>query len=173
MCCVGLATASLTFVVPAQAATLSFVISGVDNATFSLDSNPLPTGLVDVGHGAINPYFANVNGTFGGSPIVFPFLTFYTVADFGGLSAGQQPGDVGTNGDPGINFFDLLGVLVFSGPGSAPVFSPGVFVVGDDTLTVTATPLPAALPLFATGLGALGWIARRRKRKNAAFAANC
>jgi hypothetical protein len=33
-----------------------------------------------------------------------------------------------------------------------------------------ATPLPAALPLFATGLGALGLLARRRKRKNATLA---
>jgi hypothetical protein len=32
------------------------------------------------------------------------------------------------------------------------------------TLTST-TPLPAALPLFAAGLGALGLVARRRKRK--------
>jgi len=29
----------------------------------------------------------------------------------------------------------------------------------------SATPLPAALPLFATGLGALGLLARRRKRR--------
>ena len=29
-----------------------------------------------------------------------------------------------------------------------------------------ATPLPATLPLFATGLGALGLLARRKKRKN-------
>jgi hypothetical protein len=33
--------------------------------------------------------------------------------------------------------------------------------------TVSATPLPAALPLFATGLGALGLLGWRRKRKNA------
>ena len=33
---------------------------------------------------------------------------------------------------------------------------------------VSATPLPAALPLFAGGLGLVGLLARRRKRKNAA-----
>jgi hypothetical protein len=33
---------------------------------------------------------------------------------------------------------------------------------------IGATPLPAALPLFATGLGALGLLGWRRKRKNAA-----
>jgi hypothetical protein len=35
----------------------------------------------------------------------------------------------------------------------------------------SATPLPAALPLFAGGLGVMGLFARRRKRKNAAAAA--
>ena len=35
----------------------------------------------------------------------------------------------------------------------------------------SATPLPAALPLFATGLGALGVLGWRRKRKNAAAVA--
>jgi len=38
----------------------------------------------------------------------------------------------------------------------------------DATLVVSTTPLPAALPLFLSGLGALGVIGRRRKRKNAA-----
>ena len=32
-------------------------------------------------------------------------------------------------------------------------------------LTVTQTPLPAAFPLLATGLGALGLLGWRRKRK--------
>jgi hypothetical protein len=36
---------------------------------------------------------------------------------------------------------------------------------------VSAVPLPAALPLFATGLGALGLLGWRRKRKAAALAA--
>jgi len=35
----------------------------------------------------------------------------------------------------------------------------------------TVTPLPAALPLFVTGLGALGLLGWRRKRKAAALAA--
>jgi hypothetical protein len=42
------------------------------------------------------------------------------------------------------------------------VFSPGV---GNSP---NATPLPAALPLFATGLGAMGFVGRRRKRKSVA-----
>jgi hypothetical protein len=40
-----------------------------------------------------------------------------------------------------------------------------------ETLTVSSTPLPAALSLFATGLGALGLLGWRRKRKAAALAA--
>ena len=34
------------------------------------------------------------------------------------------------------------------------------------SLAVTATPLPAALPMFAAGLGVMGLLGRRRKRKN-------
>jgi hypothetical protein len=49
---------------------------------------------------------------------------------------------------------------------STPCCDPimGYFVEYD----VIATPLPAALPLFATGLGALALIGWRRKRKNSA-----
>ena len=50
----------------------------------------------------------------------------------------------GVNGPPAFLDFDLIG-----GP-------------------VSATPLPPALPLFASGLGVIGLLARRRKRKNAA-----
>jgi hypothetical protein len=37
-----------------------------------------------------------------------------------------------------------------------------------DDISVSSTPLPGALPLFATGLGVFGLLGWRRKRKNAA-----
>ena len=43
-----------------------------------------------------------------------------------------------------------------------------VSVAGEASLIVDPTPLPATLPLFATGLGALGLLGWRRKRKQAA-----
>ena len=46
-----------------------------------------------------------------------------------------------------------------------------VFATTLDNFTVETTPIPTALPLFATGLGALGLIRWRRKRKAAALAA--
>jgi hypothetical protein len=42
-----------------------------------------------------------------------------------------------------------------------------IWVVDDvavDPVAVAAAPLPGTLPLFATGLAAIGWVARRRKR---------
>ncbi len=41
---------------------------------------------------------------------------------------------------------------------------------GDFEFIAEATPLPAALPLFASGLGALGLLGWRRKRKAAVSA---
>jgi hypothetical protein len=53
--------------------------------------------------------------------------------------------------------------------------APGTYVwtwgTGADQsfrLEIGTTPLPAALPLFATGLGAIGLLGWRRKRKNTA-----
>ena len=56
---------------------------------------------------------------------------------------------------------------------SIPGFGPGqtVTAIYDPlVITVNQTPLPAALPLFASGLGALGLLGWRRKRKAQAAA---
>jgi len=47
----------------------------------------------------------------------------------------------------------------------------GVSIAVTNLVFTAETPLPAALPLFATGLGALGLLGWRRKRKAAALAA--
>jgi hypothetical protein len=67
----------------------------------------------------------------------------------------------------GWNFWtrgSLLGNPVAGNPGLAD-FAPNL----DDARVVT--PLPGALPLFATGLGALGLLGWRRKRKATAITA--
>jgi hypothetical protein len=53
-------------------------------------------------------------------------------------------------------------ILIDAGSGPGPPYNL------DNFTTEIVTPLPAALPLFTTGLGALGLFGWRRKRKNSA-----
>ncbi|MFY9892503.1 MAG: VPLPA-CTERM sorting domain-containing protein [Xanthobacteraceae bacterium] len=48
-----------------------------------------------------------------------------------------------------------------------PIYTYPDVIFALTSTTVSTTPLPATLPLFASGLGALGLLARRRKRKAA------
>jgi hypothetical protein len=66
--------------------------------------------------------------------------------------------------------FFLLTLILDSGSEFiANRFGPTTnFEVISTTATFSQVPLPAALPLFATGLGALGLLGWRRKRKAAA-----
>jgi len=61
--------------------------------------------------------------------------------------------------DTGVGNFNLFGVSVY-----------GEFQAGGGGVGGSDTPLPAALPLFATGLGVIGLLARRRKQRAAAVA---
>jgi hypothetical protein len=63
--------------------------------------------------------------------------------------------------DPGTYTITFVGALVSS---TSVGSLDGTITAGDPP---SATPLPAALPLFATGLGALGLLGWRRKRKGA------
>ena len=57
--------------------------------------------------------------------------------------------------------------LVLNGPTIGDLNGPTTFGAAADS----ATPIPAALPLFASGLGAFGFYGWRRKKKAAALAA--
>jgi hypothetical protein len=53
-----------------------------------------------------------------------------------------------------------LNTVVSFNHGSAPSYND----VSWNTVAVSATPIPAALPLFASALGGLGFIGWRRRR---------
>jgi hypothetical protein len=91
-----------------------------------------------------------------------------------------------TNTDSSLNFTDNdtrngLDFTTFSGQDSQIMYisSPAAFFTLNIPTTNTSftiaqiatTPLPAALPLFATGLGALGLLGWRKKRKAGGMAA--
>jgi hypothetical protein len=59
--------------------------------------------------------------------------------------------------------------LTFQGVASSPTSGDHTAFV--DSVDIIATPLPAALPLVATGFGAMGLLGWRGKRKVAALVA--
>ena len=80
-----------------------------------------------------------------------------------------------SSSNPDQYWQNFTGNFVATGPTTLAFISgdlPNDFVAGLDnvsvTLASTTTPLPAALPLFASGLGAMGFIGWRRKRKTKA-----
>jgi hypothetical protein len=64
-------------------------------------------------------------------------------------------------GIPGAGANEVVGL-----PGDTIVYFTADFPTITLVSSVTTTPLPAALPLFATGLGGLGLLGWRRKRAN-------
>lgn len=97
---------------------------------------------------------------------------------------------------PGVNTYPISNTLDFDGSLADPDYSRGIFALlaGTHTITgllstsiivdgfplnatvgalrldldgVSETPLPATLPLFVSGLAALGFVARNRKRRAA------
>jgi hypothetical protein len=94
---------------------------------------------------------------------------------FNGMIGGTSIGAVGPN-----NEFPIIPIGSYYPPNpctGTTCQSSGLLVGGDPetvgrwSVAVTQTPLPAALPLFATGLGAMCLLGWRRKRKASAIAA--
>jgi hypothetical protein len=151
-------------------------------ATFYVQSQELiPQTPIDIGT-------LGVGGVF--STLLFPpnpCLSAGTCQldfSFGGMAGGfgaaafPQGADL-SNASPSPPQIMPIGTLDFSTPSPPNVRVAGEIVAFDSPVIVgtwevtlgVVTPLPAALPLFATGLGALGLFGWRRKRKLAARAA--
>jgi hypothetical protein len=121
---------------------------------------------------------ANCGGTCvnGGSPIYYAdvgnFSVLFTANVFGNGFTGQIVSSLfspTTNATGGFVSWEGLDANGYSEQPCCDIHSGEV--TGDlanINLGLPSTPLPAALPLFASGLSALGLFGWRRKRKNAA-----
>jgi len=149
--------------------TVYFRITGetLPTITFSLPRSPTPDDYTPGQSFEIDNVAIKVNG----SPDGTDGFLFFSASNGGGLSDFDF---FGYPFNPGI-----FGPLLYSGTEANPTFLYGLFhgeyfIVETDphaTIAISSTPLPAALPLFAGGLGALGLGAWRRKRKKAASVA--
>ena len=133
--------------------SLTLLGSALTADTFGLYFNfddPTNAGFQMKNSGNSFPTFLNFGalGATAGEPIDGPFQGFFAVEFFGNPS--------------NLNFFNLE---VLNPPGNLQ------FAIDPTPFTDNATPLPAALPLFASGIGGLGLLGWRRKKKAATLAA--
>jgi hypothetical protein len=85
--------------------------------------------------------------------------TFYSLS-------GESPGDPGTGGQSGYTLNLNLGGTGFNILYSSHSnLDDGTFTIGPGV--IASTPLPSTLPLFAGGVGLVGYLARRRKKSTA------
>ena len=149
----GLALWDIVFSVNLQAGSGNggLVLSGI---------NPLltVTDLTTPGSFSFNPLGIPDNAGWNGSKNT-AILNLTT--DYGFQNAENPSFAVGFN--PYAN--DTYVVTLSAGTAAGDTTS-----LGSVSEQINATPLPAALPLFAGGLGLMGLLARRRKRKAAALA---
>ena len=87
-------------------------------------------------------------------------FTDIDISGVGDFSSGSAPGPSPDNLAV-HSFFDVF-VEITIPPGTYQYSTP---LYPEQTGTLNVTPVPAALPLFATGLGALGLFGWRRRRK--------
>jgi hypothetical protein len=130
----------------------------------ALISSPTPFSFIsaELGSPHLDGQQYDVIGSLGGSTIFSQIVTLFTTG----------PTDVTFNWS-GIDTISIAAIDgAFTGdPFGCAAASNNCNQFTLDDLTVSSTPLPGALPLFASGLGVMGFLAKRRKRKTAAQAA--
>ena len=189
----GLALSLCAASFPAEAETLTFDWSATAKGDSSLGYFPYTgSGTLTATVGASGDTVTNITGSFttntSGSPstvavtglssgsgddLIFPIgTTFTSPSDYTSVA------NLDTNG---LDFATTAGtILIFSfvTPSSSPTEATGNFYgesgggFGVGLFNLTQTPVPATLPLLASGLGLLGYLAMQRKRSaKQAFAA--
>jgi hypothetical protein len=139
---------------------ITFPASGSAGISFVLFQahNTIPPLSADVGVDSTGP-----SASFSNDILLQPgdYLFLWTMVASARSVAGVTsviPSQTADASNTGLLFFDVLT------PNASLTFLSG-HDYSSSAAVPSATPLPAALPLFATGLGALGLLGWRRKRK--------
>lgn len=181
---IAIAVAVLGFAAPASADTIAnFTLDGVTfsgggtaTGTFALDLDTSTLSNVNITTSAddLGDFGETYTlGSFSNGPASFDFVDGFPpfVGDelIINLAATLTPSNLASstsftiqNGNEAFYFFPLCG---FAACDSRDIDAGSL----DEVLTTT--PLPPTLPLFAGGLGMVGFLSRRRKRKADALAA--
>ena len=139
--------------------TYAFSPAGFDiTNSHCLNGNCIENGAENAEWIALGTPAFRVGGYLGGAGFIAQTSTFYDSSHVTLLGVINV---VGIDDDTGFFGFESDGALI-----SFVRINPNgnVFATTLDNFTIETTPLPAALLLFATGLGALGLIGRRRKQ---------
>jgi hypothetical protein len=153
---------------PASAATYNFSFAETNDligGNFGSGSGTFTTSDTPVQFlGQTTFEITSITGTVNGSAIVAPtsangYGAYYTT---GPSSLDGTGANFKTAAGTSVSFFFQENLDAYRINLTSP-FEDGL-VSATFTPAVSATPLPAALPLFAGGLGLVGFLSRRRKR---------
>ncbi len=172
---IALVAGAAIIAVPANASTIDWTLSGV---TFDDTGTASGTFSTDSTTGNLIAY--NITTTLGTT--LSGYVYDSTTSGIYGNNVFDPTSFLITGNNSFVPYINLAFVNPLTSPGVYPLvpFDFNVFVGSyecDNCFqiryvvsgeAVSSVPLPAALPLFATGLGALGLLGWRRKRKAAA-----
>jgi hypothetical protein len=144
------------------------------NGSFTLTFDPTATGTL--GPLALDAFSSNLPASYG----TFEFLQNSSDFTSNNIEIGDDCSASTCDNNPGFPFMDLANFSFLVNSSGVPTsvsavitstFTFALFITSPGSVTLVsetpATPLPATLPLFATGLGALGllgWFGKRKAR---------